>query len=287
MTLLTGADSAVPQPDLYRGHDVWGVYIAGDTPHLWTHPEVAELGIHGVRGFLPIVVPPQKESWWVENEGYGTLEELVREAVAWGLPHGSPLILDVEEAQAVKTGSGTCHCWAVACLAHGYIPWLYGPAIFLARDHWCRHWLAKWFGEAGEDHEPPVTLGGFFEGWQYAGNVEGGRIDRDIFAAGHTYAVLTPELKVEVIMSVNPAEAAFGTPVPPNAPAEPTAEEIAVAEDVKVAEAPTEPAVPSPLGIEPAPQEEAKSEPKPGLSPEELRAKIHAAVDVFIDSFFA
>ena len=152
MTLLRGADSAYPQPDLYEGHSIWGVYIGGDTPHVWTHAEVAALGTGGVRGVLPIVVPPQKEEWWAENDGYGTLEALVRAAVAWGLPRWSPLVLDVEEAQAEKIGSNTCHAWAIACLAHGYVPWLYSSAGLLARDHWCRHWLAKWNGGAGEDY---------------------------------------------------------------------------------------------------------------------------------------
>ena len=297
MTLLTGADSAVPQPDLYRGHTIWGVYIAGDTPHVWTHAEVAALAAHGVRGVLPIAVPPQKESWWVEdkgygtNEGYGTLEGLVRAAAVWGLPHGSPLVLDVEEAQAEKIGSNTCHAWAIACGVHHYIPWIYSSAGLLARDHWCRHWLAKWYGEAGEDHEAPPALLLNDVGWQYAGNVENGRIDRDIFAAGQTY--LTPQLKVEVIMSVNAGEAAFGTPVPPDAPAEPaapvepTAEEIAAAEDVKV----DDEHPPASTAPEPEPEPEADPATTKALADAaaakleiaEARDKLHA----WVDSFFA
>ena len=276
MEILKGADSAVPQPGLYPSHDVWGVYIAGATPHAWTHAEVAALRSGGVRGVLPIVVPSQKEEWWLENEGYGVLEGLVREAVAWGLPHGAPLVLDVEEAQSVKIGSGTCHCWAIACLAHGYIPWLYGPAGFLARDHWCHHWLASWVVASGVDHDPPEKLLANYLGWQYAGNVEGGRIDRDIFAARHTY--LTPERTIVTEQYMNPAEAAFGTPVPvPEAPTSglPTAEEVAKVEEI-------------PADAEPVAQEEAKPAVQTVEAAEELpdltaaaKAKLHAWVDSF------
>jgi hypothetical protein len=240
---------------LYEGCSIWAVYIAGDTFHVWTHAEVAALAEGGVRGVLPIVVPDQKANWWAENDGYGALEALVRDAVAWGLPEGSPLVLDVEEGQAVHIGSNTCHAWAIACGVHHYLPWLYSSAGFLARDHWCHHWLAKWYGPAEYDHIAPTELPPEHLGWQYAGDVEGGRIDRDIFASAQTY--LTPQLKVETIMTVNPGEAAFGTPVPTETPvtaesvtpAEPTAEDITAAETVD-APAPVE-AAPEPA---PAPQ---------------------------------
>lgn len=214
MTLLRGADSAVPQPEFYPGHDVWGVYVAGDTFHVWSKAEVAALGAGGVRGILPIVVPDQKANWWGENDGYGTLEALVRAAVAWGLPEGSPLVLDVEEGQAVHVGVMSCHAWAIACGVHHYLPWLYSSSSFLSRDTWCHHWLAHWYEAAGTDHVAPDSLPANTLGWQYAGDVEGGRIDRDIFASGHTF--LTPELKVETIVTLNPGEAAFGTPVAPS-----------------------------------------------------------------------
>jgi hypothetical protein len=263
MTLLIGADSRSPQPDLYRGHSIWAVYIAGDTFHLWTHAEVAALAEGGVRGVLPIVVPPQKENWWAENDGYGTLEALVRDAVAWGLPAGSPLVLDVEEGQAVHIGSNTCHAWAIACGVHHYIPWFYSSGGLLARDHWCHHWLAKWYGLAGYDHAAPTELPPHTLGWQYAGDVEGGRIDRDIFAPGHTY--LTPQLKVETIMTVNPGEAAFGQPVPEDkVPAQQEPESVAAAEAPSTEPAPTEPEV--------APQAEPVAEPVHEPSATEVKA---------------
>lgn len=283
MTLLIGADSAVPQPDLYRGHTIWGVYVAGDTPHVWTQAEIAALGLGGVRGVLPIVVPPQDHAWWAENEGYGTLEALVRDAVAWGLPKGAPLALDVEEAQAVRIGPDTGRCWAIACVAHGYRPWLYGPAGFLDRDHWCHHWLAKWYGDAGEDHEAPVEIPPHHLGWQYAGDVEGGRIDRDVFAPGHTF--LTPELKVEVIM--NEQEAAEGTPVP--GPEQQQPESVAAATEPVVA-----PEVPAEVeaATEPAPEAVTPSDAEVKALADAAAAKLELAeardkLHAWVDSFFA
>ena len=161
--------------------------------------------------------------------------------------------------------------------------------------HWCHHWCADWFGEAGEDHDAPVKLDLGDLGWQYAGGVEGGRIDRDVFAPGHTF--LTPQLKVETIMTVNPAEAAFGTPVPPDAPAEPaapaepTAEEIAVVEDVKDDDHDGVDEAPASTAPEPEPEPEADPATTKALADAaaakleiaEARDKLHA----WVDSFFA
>jgi len=207
MTVLTGADSSTPQPAQYKGKKVWGVYVGGATPHVWTKEEVAELGAHGVEGVIPIVVPPQDTPWWDENFGYATLEALVREAMAWGLPEGSPLCLDVEEAQAaaiLKNGSAAdvMHAWAVATRVHNYRTWTYANRDFLANDHWALRWLAEW---------PEVTptepgLLANYQGWQYRGGVDG--IDLDIFEEGRDY--LTPDLKVVNL----PVPAPMPTPDP-------------------------------------------------------------------------
>ena len=190
MNTLTGADSAFPQPAQYSGKKVWGVYVAGATPHIWTKEEVAELGAHGVEGVLPIVVPSQQEEWWLLNFGYAQLEELVREAMSWGVPTGSPLCLDVEEGQSSRFGansSNIARSWAVACRTHGLVSWTYGSASFLESDLWSNKWLAQWPAVAPSDPVPPTN----YRGWQYRGGENG--IDLDVFLANETF--LSPELK--------------------------------------------------------------------------------------------
>ena len=190
---LSGADSALPQPSRYEGKKIWGVYVAGEAFHLWTKLEVAQLAGFGIEGVLPIVVPPQKEEWWLTNFGYATLEQLVREAVVWGLPEGSPLCLDVEEGQAARMNGAAdvARSWAVACNTHDLIPWAYSSAPFLALDRFNNKWLAHW--PTPTPAHPEVPEG--FRGWQYAGNVEG--IDLDVFRPGETF--LSPHLKVVTI----------------------------------------------------------------------------------------
>jgi len=196
---LPGADSSSPQPARYPGHRVWGIYVAGDTWHVWTHAEVAQLGPHGIWGVLPIVVPPQRVDWWLDNHGYATLELLAREAVAWGVPAGSPLCLDVERVQSDKFGNNAAdiaRSWAVACSAHHLIPWAYGAAPFLDRDLFNNRWLADWPNVMPRDPDPPAG----YRGWQYAGNVNG--IDLDVFLANEIF--LSPDLRPVTITEHGP-----------------------------------------------------------------------------------
>ena len=189
MNILLGGDSATPKPTEVHGKQVWGVYVAGATFHVWTKEEVAALKEGGVEGVLPIVVPPQNEDWWLQNSGYAVLEALVREAIAWGVPKGSPLCLDIEEGQSSRFGGGAAdiaRAWAVACRTHELIPWAYGAASFLDRDLWSNKWLAEWPNEIPA--EPVVPEG--YRGWQYAGNTNG--IDLDVFRANEIF--LSPDL---------------------------------------------------------------------------------------------
>jgi hypothetical protein len=194
MTLLKGADSATPKIDRITDQKVWGVYVAGATFHVWTHGEVASLAQHGVEGVIPIVLPPQNENWWELNEGYAVLEELVREALAWGVPAGSPLCLDIEQHQASAMGakaSNVAHAWAVATRSHGLRTWTYSGHEYLAYDMWGVRWLAEWPNVIPTNPQLPVG----FAGWQYHGTDNG--IDHDIFEAGRDY--LSPELQPVVI----------------------------------------------------------------------------------------
>jgi hypothetical protein len=189
MNVLLGGDSATPKPTMYEGKKVWGVYVAGATFHVWSKQEVAALKVGGVEGVLPIVVPPQNEEWWLQNSGYAVLEELVREAIAWGIPGGSPLCLDIEEGQSSRFGaaaSDIARSWAVACRTHKLIPWTYGSASFLDRDLWSNKWLAEWPNATPAD---PVVPEGY-RGWQYRGGRDG--IDLDVFRANEIF--LSPEL---------------------------------------------------------------------------------------------
>ncbi len=221
---MQGADSSVPQPQLYNPQtEVWGVYVGGDTPHVWTHAEVEELGRHGVRAVLPIVVPTQDPAirWWTlgggDTGGYEYVEQLVRDAIAWGVPPGSPLVLDIEQATADAIGLGAHSVslgWVHACTVHDVIPWIYaGESYFSASaapvgEH---RWLAMWPAPTPTD---PVLPAGY-SGWQFAG---GFVVDRDVFEPGIEY--LGCDLRAGV----------FGAPAP--AP-DPTPEVAAVASAVE------------------------------------------------------
>lgn len=192
MPALTGGDSATPKPT--QGRKIWGVYVAGDTFHVWTKEEVAALAKSGVQGVMPIVVPPQNESWWLENAGYATTEALVREAKAWGVPKGAPLCLDLEEGQTARMANivDVFHGWAVATRTHGYRTWTYGGRTALAQDHYGFRWLAEWPDVTPTNPQLPVG----FNGWQYA-TVTAEGIDLDIFQTNRDY--MTPGLKVKVL----------------------------------------------------------------------------------------
>lgn len=185
---LAGADSAVPQPSYYGGRTVWGIYVAGDTPHVWTRNEMAELGLGRVRGVLPIVVPPQIGDWWQgETGGYDHLELLVRQASAWGA-HSCGLCVDIEQTLAESMGAQArvvAKAWVAAAESHGFRPWSYGGRTWHEASAEVDHlrWLAEW-----PDPTPSAAqLPEGYDGWQYAGGAEGGRIDLDIFAPGETY----------------------------------------------------------------------------------------------------
>lgn len=239
---LHGADSSSPQPNYYKGRAVWGIYVAGDTPHVWTHEEVAAAGRDGLSRVIPIVVPPgvakEGEQWWAKDEtgGYTVLEELARAASAWGVPGGSPLVLDVEEDVAEKMGSVGCAsvatAWMIACRTHGFVPWTYGGRTWheATTDNKGLRWLAEWPAEVPSSLELP----GGFHAWQYQGGAEEGRIDLDLFEDGRTY--LGTDLQVAVGTTPPPAtEPVVADPPPAVEPvsvpeAEPTLAEAQVEE---------------------------------------------------------
>lgn len=200
MSILNGADSELPQPGLEGGREIWGIYIAGNIGHVWQKSEIENLGRAGVRAVLPIVVPPQSASadgwWWTEDEGAQTIVRLVAEARAWGLQGGSPLCFDFEEgtAEAMIGVDRTLPAKVearvfAACTAYGYHGWTYGGKTWhdaVGAGHKCHRWLAAWEKEAGEVGKVPTSLEGY-GAIQYAGRVEGGRVDLDVFQGGLEY----------------------------------------------------------------------------------------------------
>lgn len=185
---IHAADSSVPRPELYdwRNFDAWGVYVAGSAVHIWTRAEVAELHTHGIEGAVPIVVPPQSWPWIMPEES--VITDLVREAEAWGVPKGAPLVLDVEEWQAERMGSqlpSVLGLWRGIAEAAGYLPGAYGSYRTLASRPAggpLLGFLAEW--PAGEGKLPSLIHDippGYFA-WQYAGGVEEGRLDLDLIA---------------------------------------------------------------------------------------------------------
>lgn len=198
--MLQGADSEIPQPGLEGGREIWGVYIAGDVGHVWTKEDLGNLGRAGVRAVLPIVVPAQSPTpdvgwWWAEDEGAAAIVLLVAQARAWGLPGGAPLVFDFEESTveamlAVSPGLPALVEARVfaACAAYGYHGWTYGGKAWhdAIPEHKGHRWLAHWSAASGEEGPVPTSLEGY-GAIQYAGNVQGGRVDLDVFAGGLEY----------------------------------------------------------------------------------------------------
>ncbi len=182
---LLGADSAFPQPTEYKaGRQWWGVYAAGNTPHVWTPGEVRALDAAGIKGCLPIVVPPQ--SWpWVgiadgEDGEETVLRELIAEAQAWGVKQGEPLCLDVEESFAELVGTNMASLLSTWYMLVGegahFIPWVYGSSATVGEARNCNKWVAYWPEKVPKD--PTVPAG--FKAWQYAGRCFDDKIDLDV-----------------------------------------------------------------------------------------------------------
>jgi hypothetical protein len=174
-TILAG-DSAVPAASaVYRSRafKAWGFYCGGDADHVWTRAEVAALHAAGIEGCFAILVPPQ--SWpWIYTEEQ-VLTDLVREAEAWPVRRGSPLVLDIEESQAEKMGTQLSNVLGIfngIAEAAGYRPVIYGSESSLEHRPQARiaSWVAKWLEPSGQVSTTPDAQPGLF-GWQFAGNI--------------------------------------------------------------------------------------------------------------------
>jgi len=194
--IVLAADSATPRAGGYGAGVIevdgrhspfraWGVYVAGSAVHVWTRAEYAGLHVEGVEAAWPIVVPPQ--SWpWIMPEDVVAVD-LVREAEAWGVPHGAPLALDIEEKWAERMGSQLGNVIALfsgAARAARFTPVIYGSERTLASAGMAGRWLAAWLREPGSAAPPTPKLEAPLFAWQYAGNVAApaGEIDLNVLA---------------------------------------------------------------------------------------------------------
>jgi len=204
MTQLIGVDS---EEALAAHVDVLGFY-----PNTWTREQVAACG---ARGCLPIVVPAAGAFW--DDEYFAS--DLVKDAVAWGVPPGSPLCIDIEEGWAEQMTSGEAKAvvqvWHDTCHAAGLHPWIYsGETLFIYTiTTTCNRWLASWPDVVPA--RPTVPPG--YSGWQYASG--GAGPDRDVFmpgvymrpdASGVVLLGITQEVEMPVLITLTDPENAPG-----------------------------------------------------------------------------
>jgi hypothetical protein len=193
---VLAGDSKTPRPAAYRhlilepdgsrhSFTAWLLYVGGAAVHVWARDEAAALHEAGIEAAVPIVVPPQTWPWTMPEDE--VMVDLVREAEAWGVPRGSPLVLDVEEWQAERMGSQLPNVLGLfrgAAGAAHFVPVAYGGDAVLAAAGNIARLLARWAYASGSPPPPaPVLPAGLF-GWQYAGNVPlpGGETDLDLLA---------------------------------------------------------------------------------------------------------
>ncbi|MGA3023075.1 MAG: hypothetical protein ABSE66_09840 [Thermoplasmata archaeon] len=260
-SVLAG-DSGTPRPGGYGFQVVepdgrwvrfaaYGVYVGGPgCEHVWERGEVAALHAEGVEAAFPIVVPPQTWPWMMPEDE--VLIDLVREAEAWPVPQGSPLILDLEQWQATRMGSQLSNVIALfagAARAARFEPVIYGGATTIAAAGVVGRFLARWARPAGSPPPPAGELPPGLFAWQYAGNVaaKAGAVDLDLLAVPvvlmatdfsvasglvivNEGGTVTPVLSRQAPGAKVPAIRPEGQPVPE--PAEPTPEEITAAETV-------------------------------------------------------
>jgi hypothetical protein len=196
---LLAADSATPRDcgkygDAVRDTEApsfwaraWGVYVGGAAVYVWSRAEVAALHPAGVAGAFPIVVPPQTWPWIVPEQE--VMVDLVREAEAWGVPRGAPLIIDLEQWQAERMGSqlpSVLDLFGGVARAAAFEPVAYGglEVAAAAGSVGVGRFLARWARPAGSPAPPRPKLPPGLFGWQYAGNVPDphGAVDLDLLA---------------------------------------------------------------------------------------------------------
>jgi hypothetical protein len=213
-----GVDAAEPPTALARLQQVVGFYAAGDTPHVWTAAQVADMQSLGTRGVYAIFVPSQVDEWWAGNVRQ-YLDTLLRSS-AVPLPTLCPAELDIEEHQAEAMGHANLFSigsmWASCCWtfdpSNRRIPWVYGgESTQAAMPAGIRRHLAQWDFPAGEAPTfPPTAPPAGYAGHQYAGNIStpSGVVDLDVYAQGMRFA--TPDLSSTVVIGPRPGRPVGG-----------------------------------------------------------------------------
>lgn len=168
--LLYSADAASPF-DYGRlpGHvQVVLGYVgeSGETPHVWSTGEVADVRTAGL-AWCPIVVPAQRAL--AAEDGTRAARVMLDALPQYGYGKGGPVFLDIERSSFDASTSGAAHAartWRAGMAAGGY------PDAYV---YWPRSssftWLPAWTGTA------PKRLPTGCVGVQYAGGVDGGRYD--------------------------------------------------------------------------------------------------------------
>ena len=131
-------DASRPPAELPKGYSVIAGYIGGPTPYVWTREDWARFG--KVRK-LPILVASIAAGGKPQpvGEAFGALRTLYD----LGVPQGSPLVLDMEEAvnrSYVNTINRVMR-WG------GYRVWVYGSADTVFGNPPCSgYWVADYAG---------------------------------------------------------------------------------------------------------------------------------------------
>lgn len=125
------ADSAYPlttYPATWNGQPIvgWGFYLGGNTPHVWTAGEVAELKRH-YRFLLPIYTCSNPADRDPQIDGH----EAVTALQALGVPRG-PLLVQLDYETAVDSAYEAE--FGAVLAAAGYVLELYGSASTVAQN---------------------------------------------------------------------------------------------------------------------------------------------------------
>ena len=167
---MFGIDSATPvsleYP--YGKPEVQGIYVAGDTPYIWTHADVENLPAT-CKYFYPLVVPPTTWPW--PGGVTGTLGSLISNAINWGIAPYCPIVLDIEETTVQQAGDllGTIiGNWQNICRKLSRLDGIYGgDQVQAIVGTTSKFILAQWFNEAPP--QLPKLPEGLY-GWQFYGD---------------------------------------------------------------------------------------------------------------------
>lgn len=174
MGLFRVADGAYPQPDYSFLPDdvhVWAGYLGGDTPHAWTHTEIAQLEAAGLT-FWSIWTAPVAMSI-TGGQARDDAAAMAARLALYTRPLHLPVIYDIEHSSWAANPAQTtasAQLWVQLLRQAGYVNagW-YGPCGSAAP------WQACWSGDE------PVQVPPGLMGIQYDHALSGDRYDISVF----------------------------------------------------------------------------------------------------------